>query len=105
MDPGAHNDYLNTLVEYGALGLFMQLLLIVLAFRYSNYLLRVTSDLQTQRQIIFFRALLIFGIVINAFFGGSDALNSLYILIPIGLFFSVNPTLDGPAGESKTALT
>ncbi|MEM9325724.1 MAG: O-antigen ligase family protein [Bacteroidota bacterium] len=92
LDPGAHNDYLNTLVEYGAVGLLLQLLIISILFRYSVYLKKSTVDPATKQQITFIQALLLFGVVINGFFGGSDALNLLYLLVPMGLLFSIpNP--------------
>ncbi len=89
VDHGTHNHYLQTLVEYGIIGLVLLLFLIFSLFRYSNYLIGSCHNKAEIKQIMFIKAFLIFGTCINGLFGGSDALNLLYILVPTGFLFSL----------------
>jgi O-antigen ligase len=80
---GAHNEYLNDLVEYGSIGLLLFLILLIFVFRMIKKI-RLTDGLRNQHRS-FTMALFIYMSVINFFDGGGDAINYVFILLPAAL--------------------
>jgi len=84
---GAHNEYLNTLVEYGSIGLIIFIILLLIIFKTIR---RIESfgDMRDQHRS-FIMAIFIYMSVINFFDGGGDAINYVFILLPAALTVSL----------------